>query len=561
MKDSVESQNTVAMVMKAHYKTRSETLPTATAKDYNDVCSLKGPTHVVTSIAYGMDAHFVFKKTAKTDESREKLAGSLKIAVKSLPSIKIEGEAKVNISGSLKQVIKDIDVKLFGDFVLDKQPTTYEESVLVFKTLPTHLGKEPEYAKAAKMKMQLTPITRFCDKKTAILVSISNMLLQSVTKMLDEIERTKLRAKTLEMSDSVNKYLPLKNIMNMFINKLGIFEFQIKGELQTLLPNIRGGGASGGESGLIELFTKYRNSPFNYGSCASFLDIRNREIKMIDFILEPAVFKGTDIKVLNFAEATDDKILFKKKLVVMIKFNILPSVDIVNRFLEGKAANESTSWFNVPKVVATMGKEFNAFMQFASANKNSKDRGYLVAMHNAKKNFLNVYAQKEGDVLSSNFQFPQLPSKLITISNTYNSIIFGVQKPNNKWVKDFDIKYWKYAREESTIEKRFKFTKGNSTHVEVTGLSPNEVYQFSMKYVTEMGTSPSGPRISTVVTRPCSPPTNLRAKYLTSNSFSILWDPPLHYGTGVQIVNYDVKVRGKQMFYTIYFLFGREFCY
>ena len=41
--------------------------------------------------------------------------------------------------------MKDIDIQLFGDFVLHKQPTTFEDSVRVYQTLPTQLGKAPDY--------------------------------------------------------------------------------------------------------------------------------------------------------------------------------------------------------------------------------------------------------------------------------------------------------------------------------------------------------------------------------------------------------------------------------
>ena len=127
--------------------------------------------------------------------------------------------------------------------------------------------------------------------------------------------------------------------------------------------------------------------------------------------------------------------------------------------------------------------------------------------------------------------------------------MFAVKKPENVWVKYFDVKYWKFGREDSAIEKRFPFTHDSTTNLKVRGLSPNEVYQFSMKYVTSMGTSPSGPESSPVVTRPCSVPTNLRVKDKSSTSFSVLWDPPLHYGAGVHITKYEVTVmKGKMIF-------------
>ena len=101
-----------------------------------------------------------------------------------------------------------------------EQPTTYNESVLAFKNLTKQLGKAPDFENAAKMTMVLTPIKRFCDESTAILLQISDSLLNRVTKMLDQLEQTKLKAKTLSQRDVVKRYPPLGNTMNIFIEQI-----------------------------------------------------------------------------------------------------------------------------------------------------------------------------------------------------------------------------------------------------------------------------------------------------------------------------------------------------
>ena len=55
-----------------------------------------------------MDAMFVFIRMVGKHESRQKIAGSLKIAVHSLPSIKIDGEGKGNSTESLKKMIENM---------------------------------------------------------------------------------------------------------------------------------------------------------------------------------------------------------------------------------------------------------------------------------------------------------------------------------------------------------------------------------------------------------------------------------------------------------------------
>jgi hypothetical protein len=168
---------------------------------------------------------------------------------------------------------------------------------------------------------------------------------------------------------------------------------------------------------------------------------------MVDYILDPAVFKGTEVRVLNYEEAIDDKIMFTKPLVMMLRFNILPSIDIINGFLEGKQVDEKNSWFNNDRVIAKMGKEFKSFLKFAKANEEeSEQRGFLVGLYDTNTTHTNVYAQKEGEILSTDFQFPPQPPQLVEASNEYNSVKFKIARPANKWVQHISLKYWKFAR-------------------------------------------------------------------------------------------------------------------
>ena len=87
-------------------------------------------------------------------------------------------------------------VSFIGDFILDQQPTTYNESVIVFHNLTQQLGEAPEYNRAAKMEMVLTPLKQFCGKSQAKLVAMSEGVLNRVSEMLFELERTALKVKS-----------------------------------------------------------------------------------------------------------------------------------------------------------------------------------------------------------------------------------------------------------------------------------------------------------------------------------------------------------------------------
>ena len=452
---------------------RTETLSASIKNDHEELCLLNGPTHVVTAVTYGMQTNILFKKMRPPTKVRKHFRKNLIIAVKSIPSYKEKVHPGIHIQGKIKKTVENVHVKLFGDFLSPTETTTFEESVIAYGNLPSHLGEAPRYPNAVKLYMRLTPIERFCRAHDKMLVGISNNIVHSFLIMFDEIEKTNLKAKTLLMADSVMRFSPLKMVINTFINKLNKFQLKLKDDLQIILPNIRMG--SGSERELIEILTNYRKSPFNYASCNNFLNTRQHEIEMIDHIIKPERFQGTDVQILNYEHTN---IFFNKPLIVMIKFNILPNLTIVNDFLEGKQVDESKSWFYKPEVVGAMGKEFKSYMDFASANKDSKNRGYLVAMYNSKKPLVNVYVQEEGKVLSPNFSFPQLPPKMTKSSNTYNSIQFSIKKPNDIWIKGVLVTYRKQLRGERDKQQEFTFTQENTTNILITGLSPNQMYRF-----------------------------------------------------------------------------------
>ena len=85
---------------------------------YGDVCASvqeqssdgSGPTHIVASITYGMNAIMIFEKvTGKRNksikdpqvvsepESQEQVGGKLSIAVNSIPGFSISGEGEINM--------------------------------------------------------------------------------------------------------------------------------------------------------------------------------------------------------------------------------------------------------------------------------------------------------------------------------------------------------------------------------------------------------------------------------------------------------------------------------
>ena len=82
--------------MSAEYVTKFEVMPTSVVPDDKTLCERKDITHIVTGIRYGMAAVFDFKKIVQSSESKEDIEESLKVGIRSIPSMKIEGETNVS---------------------------------------------------------------------------------------------------------------------------------------------------------------------------------------------------------------------------------------------------------------------------------------------------------------------------------------------------------------------------------------------------------------------------------------------------------------------------------
>merc|ERR1719317_269248 len=91
------------------------------------------PTHVVSSVSYGGDAHFVFERYFGKFDDRQEIHGSLEIEVK-LALLTISGSASVDKVKFDDSKINDLTISTYTDFILEEQPTTLEETIKLYRT-------------------------------------------------------------------------------------------------------------------------------------------------------------------------------------------------------------------------------------------------------------------------------------------------------------------------------------------------------------------------------------------------------------------------------------------
>ena len=95
-------------------------------------------------------------------------------------------------------------------------------------------------------------------------------------------------------------------------------------------------------------------------------------------------------------------------------------------------------------------------------------------------------------------------------------------------------------------EKTSKLSFNANNEYTITGLKPNTKYLLNVAYHTAIGRTHFTADVDPVLTKPCSPPANVRAPSTTKSSATITWDVPLSIGKGVKIDHYRyVLKKGK----------------
>jgi len=137
LNDRKESSNIARVTMSYKSTTKASTMPLNTpitgryVRNCEKAKTEHGPTHVVTSVVYGLRAFLRFDKEATSSESVEQIGGKLAVEINSIPGFKFSGSAWIDIEG--KEVKSDDSLKVMyhGDTTVST-PTSYLSAIQAF---------------------------------------------------------------------------------------------------------------------------------------------------------------------------------------------------------------------------------------------------------------------------------------------------------------------------------------------------------------------------------------------------------------------------------------------
>ena len=415
-------------------------------------------------------------------------------------------------------------------------------------------AKEPLFAGAVPIKVQLTPISAYCGPSTTIVANIGDAAMAEISKMLEDFEFLEAGILTLLQTNPALQYQAVRENLLLYKTNLDKVMLETKRELRQLLPQVRGRQNGKSESDLLKILIQYNSSPFEKSKSMVFLQNLEREIKAIEYLTDGISVRKNFI-IADYKHANDVKLLINFRNVTIFTVNILSDTRSTQEFLNNsKTTKDSTFWYNHNPSVGFLGREKTLFNNFANANKDSTKYAFLVTIAKRKKTPIAISAQFDGIRDTTPFVIPDIPVQPILVSTTADSFTIDVKRPFytpsrsprifNTWIKKVIVAFWKLVDgEENEMTSDFD-TQSSSIRVVVNGLAPMTAYQYKINFYTEYGLSPES-LIGDVTTTPCSPPTNLQVQDISEDSLVFSWDKPIVIGINITIDSYTATIYGK----------------
>ncbi|XP_070701816.1 cytolytic toxin-alpha [Pempheris klunzingeri] len=498
-------------------------------------------THVVTAVLYGAQAFFVFDREVSDNEKHQDIEGTLKVMIKKIPSIVIEGDGSLKMEEKDKANVNKFSCRFFGDFSLQKSPTTFQEAVEVYQSLPTLLGAKGE--NAVPMKVWLLPLIQLDSTAAKLVRQISIRLIQEVQNVLEDFSELEMRCNDALRTAAAQEFSQISRKIKTFKEMCSEFKVEFQRDLAKVLPSIRGGGQE--EAVLGEILKKRHSSPFNNTSLNEWMDWKEREIYTVMFYTN--MLKNT--KAVPSHTALCKEVLSGGDAVCFV-FTSLgspePYLSALSDYLKQTPKPdphaqdaEKDQWFASKEVRDAMVHKAKLFNDFVEANKENKTTKFLtVGLTNETQKGSSICIYKDGFSVNDNFEPPSKPESVTASDVTNDSVTLKISPPKfgAENITSYSVKYAVSGED----EWKEQTTSNTEQEVTVSDLSPATEYKFRVRAVTAVGFSPATEVSGSIKTLPCSPPGNLQVRP-NVDEMLVSWEKPADLGQHVQILSYIVE--------------------
>ncbi|XP_078422178.1 verrucotoxin subunit beta-like [Cetorhinus maximus] len=510
-------------------------------------------THVVTAVLYGAQAFFVFDQEVSSTETLQDIQGNLEVMIKIIPGIAVEGQASLEMTNEQKSDSHKFSCTFYGDFSLENNPTTFQDAIKIFRTLPKLLGPDGDHA--VPMSVWLYPLNKLDSKAAQLVRDISIGLVNRSQSVLEQLNEAVMRCNDM-MRDSVTIQFPeIGNRIMKFREMCLEHKLVFQKTLARVLPSIRGGGVE--EGLLVDILKNKEQSPFKHQSLIKWLDDKEREMNVVRYYL--MILK--DIQVVKSRSELDREVLNPEaEYVVCFTFTSLHQEDFylsgADSYLQSHTAEEmqipnpanrvsaehhNQQWFNSVSVSQKMRECSRLFLDFFTANRARGKTKFIVASVQDDSNVgASIYLYERGFVVSHCFELPSQPERPVVSGTTHDSVTLQLQPPRYDAgeIVGYEVEYRATQQEEWTTVD----TSDKSDSYTISGLQPHQEYQFQYRAVTKAGVSMVS-ESSCVTTFPTSPPGKPLPLQVYWYAAILTWDRPTKIGAGVDIAQYRIEYR------------------
>ncbi|XP_038574955.1 uncharacterized protein LOC119902691 [Micropterus salmoides] len=459
-------------------------------------------THVVTAILYGAQAFFVFDHEVSKKEDHQDIEGNLKVMIKKIPSLAIEGEGSLKLKDKDRANVEKFSCRFFGDFALEKSPVSFQDAVEVYQSLPRLLGANGE--KAVPMKVWLLPLTSLDSSAAKLVRQISLGLVQESQRVLEDFSELEMRCNDTMRTTTAQQFPQIGKKIKSFKEMCSEFKLGFQQNLAKKLPAIRGGGGEE-EAVLAEILKKRHSSPFNTKDLNEWMDCKEREVYTLMSLTN--MMKNTTI-------ITSQTHLYRETLsaehAVCFVFTSLGSAEpylsaLSNYIKQTPEADdpqdvEKEQWFTSKEITDAMRNKAKLFSDFAEANKENKNIKFLtVGLTNETQKGSSIYLHEGGFSVNKNFEPPSKPETVTASDIKHNSVTLKISAPRfgAENITSYSIEYC--VRGEDGWQQE---TASKAGEVTVSHLSPNTEYMFRCRAVTSAGFGPANEASGSIKTLP-----------------------------------------------------------
>ncbi|KAM3604273.1 uncharacterized protein V6R79_008767 [Siganus canaliculatus] len=488
-------------------------------------------THVVTAILYGAQAFFVFDSEKSETEEHMDVEGNLKVVMNKIPLMSIEGKGSLNLSNNEQANMDRLSCKFYGDFCLEKTPTSFQDAVQVYQSLPTLLG--PNGEKAVPMKVWLLPLTSLDSSAAKLVRQISSHLVQEAQGVLEDFTELEMRCNDALKTTTVQQFPQIGKKMKTFKEMCSSFRLDIQQNLAKILPTIRGGGPE--EAVIAEILKQRHSSPFNSKDLNEWMECKEKEIYIIKTFTN--MMKNTK----TVGSHTD---LYKEissgEQAVCFVFTSLggqePYLSTLNKYLnktlkpdEPPVSHnvEEEQWYSSTEVGEAVHSKAKLFRDFAEANKENKNIKFLmIGLTDETLKGSSIYFYSNPFTIKKNYEPPSKPRAVTVRDQSHHSVTLEICPPEFgvENITSYSAEYCLSGEDE--WQQQAAEQPGEVT---VTGLKPNTDYKFRCRAVTSVGVGPVYEVSSSIRTLPCISSSPHLLEFLQSTSERINSESPAVY--------------------------------